>query len=57
MARLVRALQHLAQAAVQEAAGPRTVLVAQQAAEDAAETSAKGTTQAALAAGRGAVAG
>ncbi|CAO4194062.1 hypothetical protein LFADAHJC_LOCUS2414 [Methylorubrum extorquens] len=35
MARLVEALQHLAQSAVQEAAGPRTVLVAQEAAEEA----------------------
>jgi hypothetical protein len=57
MARLVEALQHLAQSAVQEAAGPRTVLVAQEAAEEATLSSAKDTTQAALAAGRGAVAG
>ena len=44
VAGLVEALQPLAQAAVQEAAGPLTTLVAPQAAEEAAETSAKGTT-------------
>lgn len=57
VASLMEALEHLAQAAVQKAAGTtRAELIAQQSAEEAAEASIQGATQVALAdlvAGRG----